>query len=114
MEILGAIAAIATTIEAFEALGYSLDRLPNQYDSLTRSYGRAVAFFLLFFLRDTATRYEGVESLVLQGENDNVLAFKQAVTDECNMTAVAVCQCLFNWSSISKVIHRLLSLPKWP
>ena len=66
---------------------YALD---IQYDSLSRCYGPFVALLVSTFLPDTAKQYERVERVVLQGKPEDALAFRQAVTDECNMTAVAV------------------------
>lgn len=96
-EPLGILAGVITLLEASrEASRILIDIIPNQYSSLKRSYGRTTAFFVTAFLRDTATQYERVESVILPGEHDDVLAFRQAVTDECNMTAVAVGRSLIN------------------
>ena len=89
----GVITLIEVSIEAFRFLA---DIIPNQYSSLKRSYGRTTALLVTAFLRDTATQYERVQSVILPGEHDDVLAFRQAVTDECNMTAVAVGRSLIN------------------
>ena len=62
----------------------------QHYDSLRRYYGPFVALLVSIFLPDTAKQYERVERVVLQGKPEDALAFRQAVTDECNMTAVAV------------------------
>ena len=61
-----------------------------QYASLRRYYGPFVASLVSTFLPDTAKRYERVERVLLQGKDGDALAFRQAVTDECNMTTVAV------------------------
>ena len=88
---LGLITAVAGIIQlSFEALRIFRDVIPNQYYSLQRSYGHSIAVLVIVLLRDTATQYERVESVVLPGQNEDVLAFRQAVTDECSMTAVAV------------------------
>ena len=53
-------------------------------------YGRLVVFVVTKFLTDTAIRYDRVERDVLNGSAEDALAFKQAITDECNMTAITV------------------------
>ena len=74
-----------------EVLKYAYDILYDiQYYSLSRCYGPFVALLVSTFLSDTAKQYERVERVVLQGKPEDALAFRQAVTDECNMTAVAV------------------------
>ena len=64
--------------------------LVRHYDSLRRYYGPFVALLVTILLPDTAKQYERVKRVVLQGNPEDALAFRQAVTDECNMTAVAV------------------------
>lgn len=97
VEVLGIASGVITLIEvSTEALRILTDIIPNQYSPLKRSYGRTTALLVTAFLRDTATQYERVESVILPGEHDDVLAFRQAVTDECNMTAVAVRRSLIN------------------
>lgn len=96
-EPLGILAGVITLVQvSIEASRILTDIIPNQYSSLKRSYGRTTALLVTAFLLDTATQYERVESVILPGEHDDVLAFRQAVTDECNMTAVAVRQSLIN------------------
>lgn len=90
------LSVIALVIAGGEVSGILTDIIPNQYSSLKRSYGRTTALLVTALLRDTATQYERVESVILPGEDDDVLAFRQAVTDECNMTAVAVRRSLIN------------------
>lgn len=57
---------------------------------LIRNYGLPVGLPVSLLLRDTATQYERIEKDILHGRDADALAFKQAITDECNMTAVAV------------------------
>ena len=68
----------------------SLSESRRQRALLQSRYGWSVAFAVTFFSRDTAIRYERVERDILNGSAEGALAFKQAITDECNMTAVAV------------------------
>lgn len=80
-------ATLALISVLISTLQYVLDL---QYASLKRYYGPIVASLVSTFLPDTAKQYERIERVVLQGKAEDALAFRQAVTDECNMTAVAV------------------------
>lgn len=62
----------------------------RQWVLLAKRYGMSIAFLVTFLSNDTAIRYERVERDVLNGSAEDALAFKQAITDECNMTAIAV------------------------
>ena len=47
---------------------------------------------------NVSERYEQINDHILHGPDDRAVAFRQAVTDECNMTAVAVRVSRFdNW-----------------
>lgn len=63
-----------------------------KYGSLSLNYGPTVALFISTVFPNTATYHERVQRTILDGNDENALAFRQAVTDECNMTAVAVGQ----------------------
>ena len=65
-----------------------------KYGSLSRNYGTSVALIISICFPNIATQYERVERIILNGREEHVLALRQAVTDECNMTAIAVGQCL--------------------
>ena len=81
----------ASVIAVLQATGDVLKYLYDiRYDSLSRCYGPFVALLVSTFLPDTAKQYERVKRVILQGKPEDALAFRQAVTDECNMTAVAV------------------------
>lgn len=87
-------------MDAFTAVGLAswigvsasvLQRIfSSRFALLQRSYGYFVALLISTLSPSTATQYERIENLILGGEDENALAFRQAVTDECNMTAVAV------------------------
>ena len=84
MEVIGLVAAVGTILTTL------LTVLGLHYVSLRRYYGPFIALLVSTFLPDTAKQYERVERVILQGKPEDALAFRQAVTDECNMTAVAV------------------------
>lgn len=69
------------------ALGVNL---PRQYLLLSKNYGFVIAFFVSTYLPDTAGQYERIQNEILHGPAENTMIFRQTVTDECNMTAVAV------------------------
>ena len=63
----------------------------GQYESLKRDYGHIIAFLLVHISTgDTADQHRRLEKVILVGGDEEALAFRQAMTDECNMTAVAV------------------------
>lgn len=66
-------------------------RIANkQRNTLTKNYGWAIGIPVSLILPDTANRYERIEKDVLNRDDEEALAFRQSITDECNMTAVAV------------------------
>lgn len=94
---LGIPADVITLLKtSIEALRIFIDIIPKQYRSLKRSYEHTTALLVTVYLRDIVTQYERVESVILPGEHDNVLAFRQVVTNECNMTTVAIGRSLIN------------------
>ncbi|KAG8533560.1 uncharacterized protein KY384_001300 [Bacidia gigantensis] len=99
---LSVVAALFATIsvaqQAFQLVA------SQRFSSLERSYGSFVALFVSTFLRNTAGQYERIERIVIRGRDEDALAFRQAVTDECNMTAVA-------GAIIAQVAITALSLP---
>lgn len=62
----------------------------KQTATIGSTYGRTIAILMSVGFRNTADEYERVERVVLRGGDEEALAFRQSVTDECNMTAVAV------------------------
>lgn len=59
-------------------------------EALVRNYGHAVGVPVALLLGNTATQYLRIQRSVLNGKDENAVEFRQAVTDECNMTAIAV------------------------
>lgn len=64
----------------------------EKYTSLERSYGSLAAVIIIYTPVDVAAQHERVERIVVEGKDKDAFAFKQAVTNECSMTAVAVCE----------------------
>lgn len=62
----------------------------RRYRLLYRNYGFIIAILLSITFPGTASRYERIENDILNGPAENAGTFRQAITDECNMTAVAV------------------------
>lgn len=62
---------------------------------LRRSYGKVTSVVVTTISPDTAIRYARLEQDVLRGSAQNVLTFRQSVTDDCNITAVIVSVHLF-------------------
>ena len=58
--------------------------------TLSQSYGVPAAFFISTFFGSTASEYERLQRVILEGSDDEALRFRDSVASECNMTAVAV------------------------
>ena len=67
--------------------------------SIAGSYGPFLGFIVPIFFRKTASEYERLQRVVLLGEDHAAEVFRQSVTDECNMTAVAVGRTFPNYRS---------------
>ena len=65
----------------------------QSYDRYTISqlYGPTAGFLISTCFPSTASEYERIQRVVLRGSDEETLRFRAAVTNECNMTAVAVC-----------------------
>lgn len=90
MEVIGVIASTIPLISAAASVRKQL--VGYRYKLLSRDYGTLVASFVSAFFPDTAEYHDRVQRLILNGNEEDTVAFRQAVTDECNMTAVAVGQ----------------------
>lgn len=62
----------------------------QQYKLIARNYGPFLAFVVARYLPETARQYESIHYDILRGSKEEAMSFRQAVTDECSMTAVAV------------------------
>ena len=61
---------------------------------LRRTQSRSVAFLITLIAPGVSAQYERVHALLLRDSDDEVLAFRQAISDECNMSAISVRLCL--------------------
>ena len=59
-------------------------------NTISQSYGPTAGFLISILFRSTASEYERLQRVVLRGSDEETLRFRAAVTNECNMTAVAV------------------------
>lgn len=55
-----------------------------------QNFGFGIALAISILLPNVAMQYEKVTALVLNGDDQPVLEFRQAVTNECNLNAIAV------------------------
>lgn len=96
MDPLSATASVIAMIQLTnKLLAYGIHlRREQQKGLIERTYGWFRAVLILRFLPETASRYETISRHVIQGTREAAMSFRQATTDECNMTAVAVCPAL--------------------
>ncbi|KAL8940054.1 MAG: hypothetical protein Q9211_002457 [Gyalolechia sp. 1 TL-2023] len=95
-----------TPSAVLELVALAVRVLKTRYASLARSYGNFAALLILYIIPlDIAAQHERVEQVILEREDDLIVTFKQAVTDECNMTAIA-------GAIIAQVAITALSLPR--
>ncbi|KAL2042320.1 hypothetical protein N7G274_004809 [Stereocaulon virgatum] len=66
-----------------------LSLLRRQKSRIAQNYGPLIGTVFAVIARGTATQYERIEKAILYGGDDEAVAFRDAVTNECNMTAVA-------------------------
>lgn len=78
-------------------------------EALVSNYGHAVGVPVSLLLGNTATQYLRIQRSVLNGEDENAVDFRQAVTNECNMTAIAVRVPLPILISLTQCLPRVLS-----
>lgn len=62
----------------------------KELNTLSQTYGIHVALFIIILYPNTASEYDRLERVVLRGSEDEALLFRNAVANECNMTAIAV------------------------
>ena len=58
--------------------------------ALVSNYGPIIGLAVSFFLGNTASQYFRIQRSVLKGKDEDAVQFREAVTNECNMTAIAV------------------------
>lgn len=62
----------------------------QQHKLLARNYGAFYASVVAWLSPETARQYESIHYYILRGSKEEAMSFRQAITNECNMTAVAV------------------------
>ena len=62
----------------------------QQHQLLARNYGAFIASVVAWLSPETPRQYERIHNSILRGSKEEAMSFRQAITDECNMTAVAV------------------------
>ena len=67
----------------------------RQHELLARNYGAFCASMVAWLSPETPRQYESIHNHILRGSKDGAMSFRQAITNECNITAVAVS---FTWS----------------
>ena len=67
---------------------HATDRYLN--NPVSHSYGPTAGFLISIGFRNTVVEYERLQRAVLPGSDEEILRFRDSVTNECNMTAVAV------------------------
>ena len=80
----------ASRIPTRETFDAARTQRSAQRRALVDNYGPAVGLPVYFFLGNTATQYLRIQRSVLNGKDQDAVEFRQAVTYECNMTAIAV------------------------
>ena len=101
LSITSSVLAIIDLIERLLGVSYARISTRETYDAartqrsaqkraLVENYGPALGLLVYFFLGNTATQYLRIQRSVLNGKDQDALEFRQAVTYECNMTAIAV------------------------
>ena len=86
--ILSSVAAIVSVIGG---------RFLDAVRALQDNYGPRAGVALSFLFGSTATQYLRIQKSVLNGKDEDAVQFRQAVTNECNMTAIAVSTFLYTF-----------------
>ena len=81
------VAIASLSIQAYSALTVLYF---EEYSTLRKTYGKNAAFVLSVVYRNTASEYARIEQVVLRGDDNEALLFRNSVATESNMTAVAV------------------------
>ena len=75
--------ALSTTLDVFNYLA-------SELTPVRATYGTTIGLVLNFGLNDVAKEYGRIRHLILDRGDEGAIAFKEAVSNECNLTAVAV------------------------
>ena len=69
------------------------ERTEREASLLARNYGGKMASVITLLSPQTARQYEILDTNVLNGGDEEIRVFRQTITDESNMTAIAVGSC---------------------
>ena len=69
------------------------ERTEREVSLLARNYGEKMASVITLLSPQTARQYEILDTNVLNGGDEEIRVFRQTITDESNMTAIAVGSC---------------------
>ena len=84
MQVVAVFGAVAAVVSVYG------EQFLHAVGVLQDNYGPRAGVALYFLFRSTATQYLRVQRSVLNGKDEDAVQFRQAVTNECNMTAIAV------------------------
>ena len=82
---------VSVVATALSIIDYIFQIQAYNRNTLSQSYGPTAGFLISICFRSAASEYERLQRVVLRGSDEETLRFRAAVTNECNMTAVAVC-----------------------
>lgn len=80
---------LSRNLSLYNYLRYDLADVSDRV-ALVKAYGRPFAVFMALLAPRVSSQYEIIHRSVLYGKEEEIMTFRQAILDECNMTAVAV------------------------
>lgn len=99
--VVATIALFHTTTNLYKATRQLASR--QQHELLARNYGAFSASLVTWLSPQTAQHYESIHHHILRGSKEEAVGFREAITNECNMTAVAVS--ITSQTSLRSLIH---------
>ena len=84
------ISVVVKAKQYLEARNAARTQREAQRAALVGNYGSIIGVAVSSVFGNTASQYFRIQRSVLKGKDDDAVQFRQAVTDECNMTAIAV------------------------
>lgn len=96
LEVVGILLVVAETYFTASKVAKTIyfraraERTKRENSLLTKNYGRKTAYLISLLSPQTTRQYEIIDTMVLNGGDEEIRVFRQTITDESNMTAVAV------------------------
>ena len=84
------LATVANVKQYLDARDAARTQREAQRTALVGNYGPTVGVAVSLLFGNTASQYLRIQRSVLKGQDEDAVQFRQAVTNECNMTAIAV------------------------